>query len=217
MSFILIGITGKIGSGKSSLSSFFKKKGIPVYSSDKKGKILMNNNKIIQKNIIKHFGKNSCINGKINKNYLSKIVFKDSIALKILCSIIHPWVSIDFKKWISYLLEKKENKNFYVIKESAILFESGSYKECNNIITVTSPLNKMIERIMKRDNLNENEIFDRLKSQISNKKRIKKSDIIVDNSTSIKNLKKKASKIYNTLIYNKIKWEKEIEKQKEVK
>lgn len=200
MSFILIGITGKIGSGKSLFSSFFEKRGIPVYCSDKKAKILMNNNKIIQKNIIKHFGKNSYVNEEINKNYLSKIVFKNPIALKILCSIIHPWVSMDFKKWISFLfLKKKENKNFYVIKESAILFESGSYKECNNIITITSPLKKMMERIIKRDNLRENEIFDRLKNQISNKKRKKKSDIVIDNSTSVKNLKEQANKIYNTI------------------
>ncbi|WP_185864329.1 dephospho-CoA kinase [Blattabacterium cuenoti] len=198
MNLILIGLTGKMGSGKSVFSSFFKKKGIPIYYSDKRGKILMNNIKTIQNSIIKNFGKKSYVNNKVNKNYLSNIVFKNPVALKILCSIIHPWISFDFKKWIISLKKKKnKNENFYVIKESAILFESGSYQECNNIITITSPLKKIIERIIKRDNLSEKEIFYRLKNQISNKKRKKISNIIVDNSTSFKDLKEQANNIYN--------------------
>ncbi|WP_185872076.1 dephospho-CoA kinase [Blattabacterium cuenoti] len=197
MKFLLIGITGKMGSGKSLLSSFFKKKGIPIYSSDKRGKILMNKIKIVKKNIIKHFGNNSYKKEKINKDYLSEIVFKNPNALKLLCSIIHPWISIDFKNWIFSL----QKKTFYVIKESALLFESGSYKECNCIITITSPKKKMIERIIKRDNLNENQIINRLNNQISNKKRKKKSHFIIHNYSSITFLQKKADKMHK--LFNK--------------
>ncbi|ACY40218.1 dephospho-CoA kinase [Blattabacterium sp. (Blattella germanica) str. Bge] len=192
MKFFLIGITGKMGSGKSLLSSFLKKKGIPVYSSDERGKILMNQTKIIKKNIIKHFGKDSYKKEKINKTYLSEIVFKNPIALKLLCSIVHPWISIDFKNWIFYV----QKKALYVIKESAILFESGSYKECDFIINITSPIEKIIERIIKRDNLSENQIVNRLKNQISNKKRKEKSHLIINNYSSEMYLEKKADRIH---------------------
>ncbi|WP_185849079.1 dephospho-CoA kinase [Blattabacterium cuenoti] len=190
----LVGITGKMGSGKSLFSSFFKKKGIPVYSSDQRGKILMNQIEIIKKNIIKYFGKNSYEKDKINKFYLSKIVFKNPIALKLLCSIVHPWILFDFKQWISSISRRKQiqKQTMYVIKESAILFESGSYKECDFVITITSPKENMIERIIKRDNLNENQIADRLKNQISNIKRENKSDFIIKNYLSTYHLQKEA-------------------------
>ncbi|WP_341655345.1 dephospho-CoA kinase [Blattabacterium cuenoti] len=195
----LIGITGKIGSGKSLFSSFFEKKGIPVYSSDQRGKILMNKVKIIKQNVIKYFGKDSYKKkDKINKTYLSEIVFKNPIALKLLCTIIHPWISLDFKQWISSII-KIQKKTLYVIKESAILFESKNYKECDFIITITSPKKNMIERIIKRDNLNENQIIDRFKNQISNREREKKSNFVIKNNSSTYYLQKKADKIHKLL------------------
>ncbi|QIK16583.1 dephospho-CoA kinase [Blattabacterium sp. DPU] len=177
----LIGITGKMGSGKSLFSSFFKKKGIPVYHSDQRGKILMNKIEILKKNIIKYFGKNSYNKkkDKINKTYLSQIVFKNPIALKLLCNIVHPWIFLDFQQWMSSFSQKRI---IYVIKESAILFDTGSYKECDFIINVNSSNKNIIERIIKRDNLNENQIVNRLKNQISNEKREKKSDFIINNN-----------------------------------
>ncbi|AGW85966.1 Dephospho-CoA kinase [Blattabacterium sp. (Nauphoeta cinerea)] len=190
----LIGITGKIGSGKSLFSSFFKKKGIPVYSSDQRGKILMNQIEVIKKNIIKFFGQDSYKKNKINKTFLSKIVFKNSMALKLLCSIVHPWISLDFKQWIS-----TQKKATYVIKESAILFESRSYKECDFIITIISHKKDMIERIIKRDNLNENQIIDRLKNQMSNRKREKKSNLIIKNYLSTYHLKNEADRVHESL------------------
>ncbi|WP_341660322.1 dephospho-CoA kinase [Blattabacterium cuenoti] len=195
----LIGITGKMGSGKSLFSFFFRKKGIPVYSSDQRGKILMNQVKIIKQNVIKYFGKDSYRKNKINKTYLSEIVFKNPIALKLLCTIVHPWMSLDFKQWISSIIKKKEKKTLYVIKESAILFESRTYKECDFIITITSPKKNMIERIIKRDNLNENQIIDRLKNQISNKKRKKKSHFVIKNYSSTYHLQKESDRIHKLL------------------
>ncbi len=186
-----------MGSGKSLLSSFFKKKGVPVYYSDKKGKILMNKIRIIKENIIKFFGKDSYKKNIINKTYLSQIVFKNPIALKLLCSIVHPWISIDFKKWM--LSITKVNKTIYAIKESALLFETKSYKKCDFIITTISTKENMIERIMKRDNLNENQIIDRLKNQISNKKRKKKSDFIIRNDFSIQNFQNESDIIFKHL------------------
>ncbi|WP_341663327.1 dephospho-CoA kinase [Blattabacterium cuenoti] len=194
----LIGITGKMGSGKSLFSFFFKEKGIPVYSSDQRGKILMNQVKMIKQNIIKYFGKDSYRKDKINKTYLSEIVFKNPIALKLLCTIVHPWIFLDFKQWISSII-RIQKKTLYVIKESAILFESNSYKECDFIITITSPKKNMIKRIIKRDNINENQIIDRLKNQISNRKREKQSNFVIKNYSSTYYLQKEANRIHKLL------------------
>ncbi|AFJ90868.1 dephospho-CoA kinase [Blattabacterium sp. (Blaberus giganteus)] len=193
----LVGITGRMGSGKSLFSSFLKKKGIPVYYSDRRGKILMNQIILIKKNIIKYFGKDSYKRNKINRFYLSEIVFQNPIALKLLCSIVHPWVSLDFKQWMFSVSIQK--KIMYVVKESALLFESGSYQECDFVITITSSKKNMIERIIKRDNLNENQITYRLKNQISDKKREKKSNIIIKNYLSTHHLQKEAEKTHKML------------------
>ncbi|AWU43640.1 dephospho-CoA kinase [Blattabacterium sp. (Cryptocercus kyebangensis)] len=194
MRSFLIGITGNMGSGKSSFTSFFKKNGIPVYSSDKRGKILMNKKKILKNNIIKFFGKKSYEENKVNTKLLSRIVFKNPTSLKLLCSIVHPWIFLDFKNWIF------SKKSFYSIKESALLFESGSYKDCDLIITIISPIEKMIERIIKRDHLSEREIMNRIKFQISDREKIKNSNIIIENSQDISFLKKKTKEIHNKII-----------------
>ncbi|WP_185855915.1 dephospho-CoA kinase [Blattabacterium cuenoti] len=195
MKYFLVGITGQMGSGKSLFSSFFKKKGISVYSSDERGKFLMNQKEEIKKNIIKYFGKESYNKEKkINKIFLAKKIFNDSNALKLLCSIVHPWVLLDFNNWIL------SQKSFFSIKESALLFESGSYKKCDLIITISSPLEKKIERIIKKDKLSENKIISRIKNQISDVEKEKYSDIIVKNNKDIFFLQKKADKIYNKII-----------------
>ncbi|WP_185877763.1 dephospho-CoA kinase [Blattabacterium cuenoti] len=190
MKSILVGITGNIGTGKTLLSDYFKKEnGIPIYSSDQKCKILMNKSSIIRKNIIKYFGSKSYNGKKINKNFLSKIIFNDLNALNILCSIVHPWVELDFEKW-------RKNYNCpYIIKESAILFEYGNYKEFDFIIILTSFLEKILERIIKRDKLNKIEILNRLNNQtkINDIKKIKNIGnriFIIENNSSIYQLKK---------------------------
>ncbi|WP_185881764.1 dephospho-CoA kinase [Blattabacterium cuenoti] len=195
MKYFLIGITGKMGSGKSLFSSFFERKGIPVYSSDKRGKILMNKIDDIKKNIIKFFGEKSYEKNRINTSFLSEKVFKDPIALKLLCSIVHPWVFLDFKNWIL-----SQKKTLYFIRESALLFESGAYKNCDLIITLTSPMEIMIERVMKRDNLKEDQIMNRLNVQIPNREKIKNSNIIIENIQDISFLEKEAKKIHKVII-----------------
>ncbi|WP_185861127.1 dephospho-CoA kinase [Blattabacterium cuenoti] len=192
----LVGVTGKMGCGKSLFSSFLRKKGIPIYCSDQRGKILMNQIEIIKKNIIKYFGKKSYKKNKINKFYLSETVFQNPTALKLLCKIVHPWISLDFKQWISSVQKKKI---MCAIKESAILFESGSYKKCNFIITIISSEENMINRVIKRDNLNENQIIDRLKNQISNKKREKASNFIIQNDLSTYHFQEEANRTYELL------------------
>ncbi|WP_185877239.1 dephospho-CoA kinase [Blattabacterium cuenoti] len=201
MKSLLIGITGNIGSGKTLYSSFMKKYNIPIYYSDKRGKIIMNKSNLLKSNIIKYFGKNSYTKmGIINSSYLSKIVFQNSYALKLLCKLIYPLIKIDFELWKKSLLIN----NFppYLIKESATLFESGSYKNCDIIIVLNSSLENKIKRIIKRDNLNELQIINRLNNQLKiNDIKVNSNNIIIiDNNLSIDQLKKKSHKIHKTII-----------------
>ncbi len=184
-----------MGSGKSLFSSFLKKKGIPIYSSDERCKILMNQIQIIKINILKIFGNNSYQNEKINKNYLSNIIFQNDKAYKLISNIVHPWIKIDFRKWMFL-----QTKNSYLVKESSLLFERGNYKECHIIINISSSLQNSLERVMNRDYLNEIQIFNRLKYQIPNKIKNQKSNIIIDNNSSIDSLKQQSYKIHNKII-----------------
>ncbi|WP_185850854.1 dephospho-CoA kinase [Blattabacterium cuenoti] len=210
MNHFLVGITGQMGTGKSIFSSFFKKKDIPIYYSDKKCKKLMNTVKYIKQNIKKYFGYKSYQDNKVNTNFLSEKIFKDQNSLKYLCSILYPWIFLDFKNWISL-----QKKTIYLIKESALLFESGTYKNCNLIINMISPIDQMIDRVKKRDNLNKRQILDRIKFQLSNKERKKYSNFNIENSKDFSFLEKKAEIIHNQIIS--FLWEKEIKKQEEEK
>ncbi|WP_185872637.1 dephospho-CoA kinase [Blattabacterium cuenoti] len=197
----LIGITGQIGTGKSVLSNFFNIMGIPVYQSDIYSKNLMNNNIFIKKQIIKYFGQQSYKKNKINSIFISNIIFNNNVsALKLLCKIIYPWMILHFQIWQNY-----HHKSLYLIKDSALLFESGSYKNCNLIINIHSSTDKILERVNKRSNLTYNQIINRLKLQITNRDRIKYSNFYIKNNESnINYLKYKAINIHN-LIINKLK------------
>ncbi len=193
---MLIGVTGNIGTGKSLFSYFLKKKNIPVYCSDNRGKIIMNNNFYVKKNIKKFFGINSYKNNKVNSNFLSKIIFNDKIALKYLCNVLYPYLQLDFKKWKINL-----NKNYPIlIKESSLLFETDNYKEFDVIISLYSSNKNKIERVYKRNKLSKYQIISRLKHQFTLDRIKKYSNFIVENNSSIKSLKNKTNDIYKKLI-----------------
>ncbi|WP_185882299.1 dephospho-CoA kinase [Blattabacterium cuenoti] len=199
----LIGITGQIGTGKSLLSHYFQQMQVPVYQSDIQCKKLMNNNCFIKKEIIKYFGTQAYIkNNTINSVVISNIVFNNNPAsyLKLLCKIIYPWMVLDFKIWQNY-----HHKKLYLIKDSALLFESGSYKNCDLMINITSSIDTIIKRVRKRSRLHVNQIINRLKLQIPNRYRIKYSNFIINNESDINYLKYKAKTIHN-LIINKLKY-----------
>ncbi|WP_415060782.1 dephospho-CoA kinase [Flavobacterium sp.] len=173
----LIGLTGGIGSGKTTVAKMFAAKGIPVYIADEEAKKLMNTSKIIQA-IENEFGKEVINNGKINRTFLAEKVFKNKEKLNDLNQIVHPAVKEDFKSWL------KKNRDFpFVMKETAILFETGGNKDCDLVITVTAPLSERISRIISRDNTNEQSIKDRIKNQLDDDFKIKHSDYVIQNST----------------------------------
>lgn len=173
----IIGLTGGIGSGKTTVAKLFAAKGIPVYIADEEAKKLMNTSEIIQA-IENEFGKEVINNGKINRSLLAEKVFNNKEKLNALNQIVHPAVKKDFKRW----LQKQQDFPF-VMKETAILFETGGNKDCDLVITVTAPLFERISRIISRDNTTEESIKDRIKNQLDDDFKIKHSDFVIQNST----------------------------------
>jgi dephospho-CoA kinase len=171
----IIGLTGGIGSGKTTVANYFIAKNVPVYIADDEARKITDSKKVVDK-IEKVFGNQVIENKKVNRAALADIVFKDKEKLAQLNAIIHPEVKKHFEKW----LKTKTDFN-YVIKESAILFESGSYKDCDAVIVVTAPLAIRIERTMKRDNIDRESVLQRINNQISEEKKIKKSDYVIQN------------------------------------
>ncbi|MEC8616512.1 MAG: dephospho-CoA kinase [Bacteroidota bacterium] len=190
-----VGITGGIGSGKSTVSSFFSVLGVPVYDSDKRAKYLMQHDNSIIGTIKKEFGERSYLNNQLNRSYIAEIVFKNESKLKQLNSIIHPAVRTDFNNWLS------QNSNAkFVIKEAAIMIESGAYKEMDKLIVVNAKRDQKIKRIKKRDHLSLEDIENRIQNQLSDEIRNQYADFIIENNSGKMELKQQVLSIYNKLI-----------------
>ena len=176
---IKVGLTGGIGSGKSTVSKILISKGFSVYNSDNRAKWLMNNDDNLKSNIISIFGNKAYLKGSLNRKYLSAKVFNDSLKLKALNNLVHPLVAIDFKNWLLH----QKSKDF-VFKEAAILIESGAYKEMDKIIVVSCPENIRLERVLKRDGNSPELVKKRMQNQISETEKINHADFIVKNNGS---------------------------------
>lgn len=187
----IIGLTGGIGSGKSTISKEFKSNSIPVYDSDTRAKILMNSSKDLKVKLIEFFGSSTYTNGFINKKYISNLIFNDSSALNKINSIVHPEVFDDFMNWKSRL------NNDFVIYESALIFESGSYKSNDYNILVISDINKRIERVTKRDNVKKDDVLLKINNQWPDQKKIPLADYVFENSSVNENRKLVSSLIYH--------------------
>lgn len=171
----IIGLTGGIGSGKTTIANHFMAAGVPVYIADDEARKIMQSAAIIEE-IKKNFGSVIFENGILNRQKLAEIVFNDPDKLKLLNGIIHPAVKKHFENWIS-----NHNQSPFIIYEAAILFESGSYKNCDKIITVTAPLETRIQRVIQRDNTTRKNVLKRINSQWDDNQRIAKSDFVVEN------------------------------------
>ena len=172
----VIGLTGGIGSGKTTIANYFATMGIPVYIADDAAKKVMQSENIVQQ-IKTTFGDSIFEKEILNRSKLAEIVFNNADKLAQLNAIVHPAVKSDFELWL------QENKKYdYVIYEAAILFESGRYKECDVIITVTAPEEIRIERVVKRDNTTREQVLSRMKMQWNDEKRISLSNFVINNS-----------------------------------
>ena len=174
-----IGITGGIGSGKTTVCKVFEILGIPVFNADLVAKKNMVTDAILMEGIKKAFGEESYLaTGVLNNKHIANIVFNDSIALDKLNSLVHPAVFRSFETWVKEIPTTVP----YVLKEAALLFESGSYKMCNYNILVTAPFNTRLARVMQRDNATEAEVKARMDKQFSDKQKVKMTDYFIENT-----------------------------------
>lgn len=178
---IQIGITGGIGSGKSLVCKIFGVLGVPAYDADSRAKNLMTTDGILIQQIKKEFGSLSYdAKGVLNREFLSATVFPNQDKLKKLNALVHPRVAIDYKMWVDEHAESK-----YVLKEAALLFESGSYKMLDKIILVTAPKEIRIERVLARDPHRTKEDVEKIiQNQLSEEEKEAKANFIIRNSES---------------------------------
>lgn len=174
----LIGITGGIGAGKSTVSTICKHLGFKVYNSDQRAKEIVSEDPIIKKKLISFFGNNIYKNGVLDRKFLSDKIFNDKSSLQQINSIIHPAVKKDFNSWVINNLNEK-----ILFKESALLLESGAYKELDKIILIVSDKNLRVSRVLNRDqNRSKKEIESIIDKQIDEVDAIKYADIVIDNN-----------------------------------
>jgi len=190
---MIIGLTGGIGSGKTTILKYFKSLGVPVYIADDEAKALMHRSKIIKRKLIELFGEEAYIDNTLNRPYLASKIFNDKALLAKMNAIVHPKVAEHFKKW-----HKKQNSP-YVIKEAAIIFENNQQQYYDLIITVIADESLRIERVMQRDGSSEEKIKSIIKNQWSDKDKIKASDFIIYNN-NLSEAKKQALKIHNSIL-----------------
>ncbi len=188
----IIGLTGGIGSGKTTVANIFAELGIPVYISDTEGKKVMQNPEIIAK-IAGVFGHDILDGDILNREKIASIVFNDKRKLEQLNAIVHPEVKKHFDNWVD---ENKQSS--IVIKESAILFETGSDKDCFKTISITAPLETRIQRVLQRDETTREAVTKRINNQLSDEERNSKSDYIIEN-IDMNSLKKQIEEIVNKL------------------
>lgn len=189
----VIGLTGGIGSGKSTVARMFQELGVPVYIADDEAKKLMNEDKEVRKKIIKLFGDEAYNGSGLNRKFIASKVFDDKELLEKLNSVVHPAVAKHFEKW------KVQQKAPYVIYEAAILFEKGGYKKCDYNILVTAPVNLRIERILRRDKVTVEEIQARMNNQWPDEKKEKMADVVLRN-IDLSETKKDVLQIHKTFL-----------------
>lgn len=171
-----LGITGGIGSGKTSVCKVFDVMGIPVFSADREARKIMDNDSKIISGIHSITGKDLYVNGSLNRMELAKIIFNDRTILEKVNSLVHPVVVDYFRNWVS------DQSSSYVIMEAAILFESGASKLVNKVATVVAPVAERMERVIRRNKLSREQVIERMRNQMDDDARIKLSDYIIYNS-----------------------------------
>ena len=172
---IKIGLTGGIGSGKTTVANIFKQLGAPVYFSDDRAKDLMLNNHFLRESLISLLGDKVIIDGVLNRSYIASKVFSNPKELIKLNALVHPFVQKDFDAWSA------SQNSFYVLKEAAILFEAGADKFLDKIVLVESPEDLKVSRVMLRDGMKNEEVLMRMSKQWSDNQKRTNADYIIYN------------------------------------
>lgn len=170
-----IGLTGGIGSGKTTVAQIFEVLGIPVYYADVEAKRLMNTNKELKNSIQKNFGEESYEDGMLNRTYISSVVFNDQYKLELLNSLVHPVTIKDGEAWLN------TQTTPYAIHEAALVFEAGVNKKMDHVIGVFAPQTIRVKRVMERDKISEEEVLNRMNRQMDEEKKMKLCDFVLIN------------------------------------
>jgi dephospho-CoA kinase len=192
-----IGITGGIGSGKTTVCKMFEALGVPVYYADDRAKLLMREDPDLIAALKSTFGAEVYLeDGSINRAYLSKLVFNDKSKLSDLNALVHPAVFRDAKIWQE---EQKQAGHSYSMKEAALLFESGSYQQLDKIIVVTAPEEIRLQRVMQRDGVSKEQVLARMRNQMPQEEKEAKADFLIDN-VELEDLKEEVMKVHQALL-----------------
>ncbi len=190
---IIVGLTGGIGSGKTTVAKAFEDLGIPIYIADDEAKKLMNRSKVIRRKLIALLGEEAYTDKGLNRPYIANVIFNDKSYLEKVNAIVHPKVARHFERWMA-----KQNSK-YVIKEVAILFENGSYRQCDLTITVIAPKATRIERLLQRDDTSVEKIEAIMKNQWSDADKLKLSDFVITN-TDLEKTKLQVREIHQKIL-----------------
>lgn len=188
-----VGLTGGIGSGKSTIAAMFSELSVAVYVADIEAKKLMVENIELKQEITNLLGERAYANDVLNRAYIAKKVFQDAHLLEALNALVHPAVAKHFDAW------KSSQKGTYVIKEVAILFENKGEKKCDFTILVTAPISIRIERVLKRDKITKEQILSRMQHQWSDEQKIPLADYVIDN-LNLNDSKKAVKDLHKKLI-----------------
>lgn len=170
-----IGITGGIGSGKSTVAKVFEVLGIPVYYADEAARRVMNEDEEVRKQIIQHFGPTSYKNNQLDRAYIAGQVFNNKQKLELMNSLVHPATIRDSENWM------QRQTTPYAIKEAAIIFESGTQDQYDYIIGVTAPVSLRVLRAMKRDGSTREQVLSRMEKQIQDVIKMRLCDFVIYN------------------------------------
>jgi len=195
---LVVGLTGNIGSGKTYVANLFEKKGVPIYNTDNRAKYLMNNSIEIIETLKEKFGTQAYQNKLLNRKLIADKIFQDKSLIKWMNQLIHPKVQKDFDNWLD---NNKQSK--YVLKEAAILIESGAYKNCDRLILVSAPDEIRISRVIERDKMTEAEVLQRMANQMPEADKKTFANYIINND-GIQLVEKQVNEIHNKLINTKI-------------
>ena len=190
---MVVGLTGGIGSGKTTIAKWFQSQNIPVYIADKEAKALMNRSKVIKRKLTSLFGEDAYKEGKLNREYLASKIFNDRTLLSKMNAIVHPKIGSHFNRWL------KKQDSPYVIKEAAIIFENNLEYQYDYIITVVADKDLRIERVMKRDNASKEKVESIIRNQLSDEEKIKKSHFVINNN-KLEEAKEQALSIHQILL-----------------
>jgi dephospho-CoA kinase len=171
-----IGLTGGIGTGKTTVAKIFELLGVPVYNADEASKRIYHTDPEVKALLIENFGEDIYVDGQLNKPKLANIVFTDATQLETLNRIIHPPTIRDAEEW----MRKQEAP--YIIKEAALLFESGSVASLDHVIGVFAPLSLRIQRVMERDKVSREQVLNRINKQMDEEIKIRLCDFVIHNN-----------------------------------